>query len=298
MTAPLSGPGRGRLYALASAMSFGLVAPLAGLAYAGGASPGAGVMARLLFGLIGAALALSLLRRAWWPRAPEWPATGLVALAWTALTVCYMASFYFIPVSLAVLIFFTFPVLIAILAPLVDGQRPQWAAVAAALLAFAGLALALGPAVDGLDWRGCALAAVAALGATSALILSRRLLAEQDLFGFSFQLHFLCVLAVTAGFVVAGPPGLPDGPRGWLGLAGVGVFYAVAVLLQFGAIRLAGAARASVMFNAEPIVTMLGAALILGEHLASWQIAGAALVVAAVLWSSLRDRVAPVGVVH
>lgn len=286
----LSNPQRGRLYALGSAISFGTVAPLAGLAYAGGASPGVVVMARFLFGLVTAAMVVALLNRPWTARRSAWRSTGLVTIAWLVLTVSYMASFYYIPVSLAVLIFFTFPVLIAVAVPLVERRRPEWVSVLAALLAFVGLALALGPEVGALDWRGCVLGSLAAIGAMSAFMLSRRLVVEQDMFAFSFHLHFLCVLAVTLAFLAGGPPALPVGRLAWSGLAGVGVFYAVAVLLQFGAIRLAGPARASVMFNAEPIITMIGAGLILGERMGSWQITGATLVIGAVLWSTRMDR--------
>ena len=280
---------RGRLCALGSAAAFGTVAPLAGLAYAGGASPGAVVMARLLFGAVAAAAVVGALNRRWSLQRSEWRGTALVAAAWILVTVSYMASFYYIPVSLAVLIFFTFPVLIAIVAPLVDGRRPEPVTLAAAVLAFIGLALALGPDIGGLDWRGCVFGVLAALGATSTFILSRRLVVEQDMFAFSFHLHVVCVLVVVAAFPLIGWPDLPVVAGAWAGLAGVGVFYAVAVLLQFGAIRLAGPARASIVFNAEPVITMVGAALLLGERLGPWQITGAALVIGAVLWSTRAD---------
>lgn len=286
----LSAPQRGRLCALGSAVAFGMVAPLAGLAYVGGASPGSSVMARLLFGLVTGALAVAVLNRPWLPRASAWRATVLVAVAWTTLTVAYMASFYFIPVSLAVLIFFTFPVLIAVVEPVVDGRRADPVTIGCAVVAFIGLGCALGPGIEGLDWRGCALAALAALGATTALILSRRLVVEQDLFSFSLHLHALCVAALLVAFTVLGPPDLPGNAAGWMGLLGVGVFYAVAVLLQFGAVRLAGPSRAAVMFNAEPIITMVAAALLLGEQLGGWQLLGATLVIGAVLWSTRVDR--------
>jgi len=270
-------------------VSFGAVAPLAGLAYAGGASPGAVVLARLLFGALGAAVVVAALHRHWALRRRQWRGTALVAVAWMVLTVCYMASFYYIPVSLAVLIFFTFPVLIAVVAPLVDGRRPEPVTLAAALLAFLGLALALGPDLRGLDWRGCALGFLGALGAMSAFILSRRLVVEHDMFAFSFHLHVICVLVVAAAFATIGLPDLPLIADAWAGLLGVGLFYAAAVLLQFGAIRLAGPARASIMFNGEPIITMVGAALLLGERLGPWQLAGAVLVIGAVLWSTRAD---------
>jgi drug/metabolite transporter (DMT)-like permease len=40
------------------------------------------------------------------------------------------------------------------------------------------------------------------------------------------------------------------------------------------------------MFNAEPVFTVLGAALLLGEHLGPGQVAGAVLVIAGVLLST------------
>ena len=283
---------RGRFAAFGSAVSFGAVAPLAGLAYAGGASPGAVVLARLLFGTVAGAVVVAVLNRPWAIPRSEWRATAFVAVAWVAVTVTYMASFYYIPVSLAVLIFFTFPVQIALVAPLVDRRRPEPVTLAAALLAFAGLVLALGPDLGGLDWRGCGLAFVAALAAMSTFILSRRLVVEQDMFAFSFHLHLVCVLAVMAAMSVTGLPAAPLRLEAWTGLLGVGVFYVSAVILQFMAIRLAGPARASIVFNAEPIITMVGATLLLGERLGPWQLAGASLVIVAVLVSTRADSAA------
>lgn len=281
---------RGRLCALGSAASFGMVAVLAGLAYAGGASPGTVVLSRLLSGVLAAAAVVVVLHRQWSLRRSEWRGTALVAVAWMVVTVAYMASFYYIPVSLSVLIFFTFPVQIAIIAPLVDGRRPEAVTLGAALAAFLGLVLALGPDIQGLDWRGCGLAFLAAIGGMSTFILSRRLVVEQDMFTFSFHLHTVCVLAVLLALPVIGLPDLPATTRGWVGVAGVGLFYVLAVVMQFAAIRLAGPARASIMFNAEPVITMVAAGLLLGELLGTWQIAGAALVIAAVLWSARADR--------
>jgi drug/metabolite transporter (DMT)-like permease len=289
------GIGHGRLAALGSAISFGIVAPLAGLAYDGGASPGVVVMARLLFGLAAAAGAVGLLRRGWALPRRDWPGTLAVALAWTLVTVAYMASFYFMPVSLAVLIFFTFPVLIALVEPLVARRRPAPASIATALLAFGGLALALGPDMGGLDRRGFALALLAALGATTTFILSQRLVADRDMFAFSFHLHLVCVPVAALTLPLIGGLAWPAGGFAWLGLTGVGLFYVSAVLLQFAAIRRAGPARASIVFNAEPVITIVGAGLVLGEVLRPMQWTGAALVIVAVLLSARIDRPVPAG---
>ncbi len=281
---------KGRLAALGSAASFGTVAPLAGLAYSEGASPGAVVAARLLFGLAAAAITVAVLNRPWRLPRSEWRGTLLISAAWIVVTVAYMASFFYIPVSLAVLIFFTFPVQIALVAPLVQGRRWEAVTLGAASLAFLGLALALGPDVGALDLRGCVLAFCAAVGAMATFILSRRLVTEQDMFAFSFHLHWICVVVVATALIAWGLPAVPAGVSGWIGLTGVGVFYVSAVLLQFTAIRLAGPSRASIVFNAEPIITMLGAALLLGERLGPWQLTGACLVIAGVVLSTRADQ--------
>lgn len=290
----MSGPSRtvlgGRLAALASASAFAGVSTLAGFAYTGEATPVAVVAARLLFGFAGTLLVVVVLRRPWAIPRREWLPTLGITVAWLVVNVGYMASFYYIPVSLAVLIFFTFPVQTALVGPLVAGRRPDAATLVAALVAFGGLALALGPDLSGLDWRGCALAFLAAVGLMSTFLLSRRLVVQQDMFTFSFNLHLACAVAVTGYILATGGLALPSGAAALLALFGVGLFYVVAVSLQFLAIRLTGPARASIVFNAEPVVTILAAAVVLGESLGLAQLAGATLVVAGVLLSARADR--------
>lgn len=280
----------GRLAAFASASAFAGVSTLAGFTYAGDATPVAVVAARLLFGFAGTLVVVAVLRRPWTIPRREWRPTLVITVAWLTVNVCYMASFYYIPVSLAVLIFFTFPVLTALVGPLASGRAPDAATLLAALTAFAGLALALGPDLAGLDWRGCALALAAAVGLMSTFLLSRRMVVNQDMFTFSFNLHLACAVAVTGYIVVGGGLPLPTGGAARLALVGVGLFYVAAVFLQFLAIRLIGPARASIVFNAEPVVTILAAALLLGESLGPAQVAGAALVVGGVLLSARTDR--------
>jgi drug/metabolite transporter (DMT)-like permease len=276
----------GRLAAIASATSFAGVSMFAGFVYAGGATPASVIAARLLFGLFGTFAVVAWLRRPWMVPAREWRPTLVVAFAWLAVNVCYMASFYYIPVSLAVLIFFTFPVQVALIGPLLARRRPEPVTLGAALIAFAGLALALGPDLGELDWRGCALAFAAAVALMTTFLMSRRLVVDQDMFTFSFNLHLLCGVAVVAYLGGTGGVALPDAPIAIAALLAVGVFYILAVCLQFFAIRTAGAPQSSIMFNAEPVFTVLGAAVFLGEHLGMGQAAGAILVIVGVLLST------------
>jgi len=281
---------KGRLAALGSAASFAAIPPLARIAYDAGATPGTIVLARLGFGAAAAVAVVSLLNRPWRIPRGEWTGTLAVAVAWMLVTVGYMASFYYIPVSLAVLIFFTFPVQIAVVAPLVERRPPDRITLGGALIAFTGLLLALGPDLGVLDWRGCALAFTAAIGAMATFILSQRLVVEQDMFSFSFHLHLACLAIIGVALPGVGVPSVPANAWGWAAVIAVGVFYVMATLLQFGAIRLAGPARASMVCNAEPVITMIAAAVILGERLGPWQVTGAALVIGAVVLSARADQ--------
>ena len=138
------------------ATTFGLVTTQSRLAYDGGSNTLTVVLVRattfaLLFG------AFLLFRR---PRARlSW--SGFLATLWMGALLLVMSAGYlgavaYIPVSLAALIFYTFPFYVAILASL-TGREPMTRLKAAALVAaFAGLVLALGPSFDVLNWRGIA----------------------------------------------------------------------------------------------------------------------------------------------
>ena len=76
----------------------------------------------------------------------------------------YQGSVAFIPVSLAALVFYTFPLLVGAVCGRGRTRSHDRRQGAALLAAFLGLALALGPEFGALDWRGIALALLAAVG--------------------------------------------------------------------------------------------------------------------------------------
>jgi drug/metabolite transporter (DMT)-like permease len=63
-----------------------------------------------------------------------------------------------------------------------------------------------------------------------------------------------------------------------------------AVILYLRAVSRIGAAQASLLSTLEPIFTIALAALLLGDRLTPLQLAGAALVLGAVVLSELRAR--------
>jgi drug/metabolite transporter (DMT)-like permease len=86
---------------------------------------------------------------------------------------------------------------------------------------------------------------------------------------------------------------LPGGTATSLGLlfvAGVAAVYVVAYMVQMLSLRFAPASSVAPFYNLEPVITTAVAAVILGERLQTNQYAGAGLVLAALVASSLLGR--------
>ena len=93
------------------------------------------------------------------------------AIATLVISVSYLASVQFIPIGLAVIIFFTFPVLIMLASPVVEGKFPGFWRIIIAIFAFGGLVVAIGPSFSDLDIRGIGLATLASLARRGAVFL-------------------------------------------------------------------------------------------------------------------------------
>jgi len=65
--------------------------------------------------------------------------------------------------------------------------------------------------------------------------------------------------------------------------------YAIAIVTIFIAFALAGTIATSLTMNVEPVSSVILGFLVLGQALTAWQIAGVALVIAAVLSVRLAD---------
>src|SRR3546814_20170721 len=73
-----------------------------------------------------------------------WPVAG-IALGQLGITIGYLRAVAYIPVSLAALVFYAYPVLVAGLLPLTGRGGVGWTPAAAFLAPSAGLALARAP---------------------------------------------------------------------------------------------------------------------------------------------------------
>lgn len=268
---------------IAATFCYGAITPFAPIAYDDGATPLTIVALRsAVFALaIGAYLAfrgggITLPRRAWF-------ATMVFAGFMVLWAYSYMASVAYIPVSLAVLVFFTFPLLVALLASITGHDRMTVFKAVALIVAFAGLALALGPSWGTLDWRGVAFALAAAVIGACAYIFITPVFQNYDLMQVSFLTHVWMTLAALAYGLLARDFALPRTMAGQLPVLIVVVLYIGAFSFWALAMPLIGPVRTAGMMNLEPVISIALAALILGERLTWVQLGGAALVLLALI---------------
>jgi drug/metabolite transporter (DMT)-like permease len=286
--------------ALGAMSGFAGTTILAKFAYAAGANALTLLMFRHLF--VPAALAAYFLvrgRKMGLPRAMRNRALLLGGVL-ACNSIGYIGSVRFIPVSLAVLIFYTYPLIVALVSRLVDKKPLGRARVAALVCAFAGLGLLLGAGSHStLDWRGVALASLAAISLGNVLFWSDRLLGQAhahesaDPLAVKFHLLLGCGAGVVATFLVLGDYVPPATEAGWLSVAGFAVLYLLSFVTLFTALPMLGAVKASLLANIEPVVTLVLAALLLGERLAPAQAVGGALVIGAIVATQLGERRGP-----
>jgi drug/metabolite transporter (DMT)-like permease len=222
-------------------------------------------------------------------------------------TAAYYAGITTVDLSLAALIVYIYPPVVAVLAlqfgrPL-EGRR-AWTALA---IAVAGVVLAVGgiPATAVPPLGGLLLIIASPLLYSLWIILAARHSGERrDRTGHGSEeganaaVVGAVMLTATAGVywtvnLAIGHPVLPaDIPSAaWPGILGVAVVAGFLAVQGFyaGAQRV-GAAQASLISTVEPLWTILAASILLGERLAPIQWVGGALILAGVLLSQTRGR--------
>ena len=288
--------GLGIACALGAASLYGLVPNFVRLAYQNAVSPIESTLFRtLVIAVVFAVIAVIQRERLAVPKGAM-PSFIGQAISTFFVSVAYLGSVQFIPVGLAVIIFFLFPVLIMLLAPLVEGRNPGLLRLGIAVVAFAGLAIAVGPSFNGLDLRGIVLAALAAAGAALQFFSGRSISRYMAPAAFGSLVHLVILPPIVGIALYAGDgnlrflPGGPATSAGLLFMSGVAAVYVVAYMVHMLSLRFAPASTVAPFFNLEPVVATAVASVVLGERLQNNQYAGGGLVLAALVASSFIGR--------
>jgi len=203
----------------------------------------------------------------------------------------YMGAIQYIPVSVAVLVLYTYPILVGLISSLAERTALTPLRLSALILAFVGLALALNVEASSLpDWRGVALAFIASLGMAVMVVGSSRTMRGAEPSAVNLHLLVSASVLFLVLLVAGGGPAWPHTASGQQALIGVLVTFATAQITLIAAIRHAGSVLAAAVMNLEPIITVALAVTVVGESLTLRQLVGAALVIAAIYLTSRPER--------
>jgi drug/metabolite transporter (DMT)-like permease len=276
-----------------SAVTFGVMPILARFAYASGCD--ATTLLFLRFTSAGLVLAAWLfIRRIPLPKGGTlWGLVGMGALGYVGQSLCYFTSLTLIPASLTALLLYLYPILVTVFAALIYKERITILKGAALLLALCGAVMVIGFSQGGNP-------AGIALGVAAAVIYSVYILAGTKIMRGTAALPATTVIIASAGLVycvIAAIRGVhfPTTTGGWLSVAGLSLLSTVVAIGTFlaGLDRI-GPGNAATLSTLEPVVSVLLAALLLGEHMTPVNLAGGALILlAAVLLARGEIRQQP-----
>lgn len=209
---------------------------------------------------------------------------------------CLYAAVARIPVALALLAFYTFPMLLALLSWATGGERPGARTLVAMPVALAGLALALdvlGQAGDvAARWAEIGAGVGWALGAATAfalvLLLTTRWMSDVDGRVRTFYTTGVAAVLVIAAGSATGAFAAPQDATGWIALAALTVLYGSAITSLFVLLPRLGAVNNAVVLSFEPIAVLAIAWVVLGQTVAPLQIVGAFVVIGAIAFLGAR----------
>src|SRR6185312_15675401 len=170
----------GVVVALAAAAGYAVANISATLAYQGGSNPMTVAATRFLVPTVALLLWLRLTGVSLVLPRRDTLLAILLGLVTAVYTWALLRSFSALPFALAVLIFYLFPLLAAVIAAVFGWEKFNWKIGAAIVLALVGLALALGVRGGNLDAGGIVLSLIAAVGLAVVIVVSSRLFGGGD----------------------------------------------------------------------------------------------------------------------
>ena len=215
-------------------------------------------------------------------------------------SLCLYSAVARLPVALALLAFNTFPIWTALWAWVVYREPPARPLLVAMPVILVGLTLALDVfgAASGLgaagQWArigtGVAFALAAAGTFGLALVLTQHEVGDVDGRVRTATTMGMAGLVALGTVTLQGGFHLPQAATGWWGLAALTCLYGTGFTIMFTVLPRLGVVGNSAIMNVEPVFALVLAWLVLGQVIAPVQIAGALVVVGAVVALGLRKR--------
>jgi len=272
---------------LLSALGFGSMAIFAKIAYASGLTPT--MLLTLRFGLAVALLApVVWIMRVRLPRGRALAGFAFMGALYTAQSQSYFTALVHASSGLVGLLLYVYPVLVTVLAVALGWEKLDRRTVALLALAISGMAVMLGG-----DLQGTALGITLGLAAAGIyavyIVIGGRLTQGTD--PLAATLVVMAAAAVGNGSIaVTSGAALPSDATTWLAILAIAFATVVAIACFLVGIKYVGPAQASIISTLEPVITLCLGIALLGESASAGQLAGGAMVLAAVVMLANRPK--------
>ena len=260
-----------------AALFVGLVTTFARIAYDSGSNPATQVFLRsLCMMLVLGGLQLALGRSLMLPRRTILT-TMVFGICILVMSFGYLSSVFYINVSLAVLLLYTYPLMVGVASPLLGRERMTWMKALCLIGAFAGLVVASWEGFGTLDWRGIAFALAAAGSIAVIGLFGGAAMSRAHPFAMNAWMNIWVVLAVGLYLVATQGAQFPQTAAGWLATFAICVCYTLGILFLFLGLMLISPAQSALTMNLEPLFSTIAAILLLHEAVALRQWFGLAM---------------------
>jgi drug/metabolite transporter (DMT)-like permease len=283
-------------FILLTSLQFGSVVVLGKIATRDGGLPIASLLA-VRFAIAAALLAAALLafRRSLQAAKGEgWRLAALGVAGYAVEAGFFFAGLKHATAAAATLLFFTYPVAVALIAFVLGRGLPGWllgGALAAAVGGAAIVAVA-GGGVD-IDGLGVLLELASSLTFAFYLIGADAVLKRTNSLVGAMWVAAAAAAALAVYAVATGDAQAPRGWHQWGPVLGMGVFTAGAFATLFAGLRRLGAVRTAILSATEPLTAATLAAIFLGERVGVGTLLGGTLILAAAIAASVARARAP-----
>ncbi|WP_374650470.1 DMT family transporter [Dongia sp.] len=282
-----------------------LITTFASLAYQDGATPMLLVWSRFTALVMALGIILKLSGGTFRLPKRNFRATFWIAICLMMMSVGYLSSVAFIKVSLAVILLYTYPLLVAVFAALSGRERIGPMRALLLVAAFAGLVIALGRDIGltvdlagiafdssqiSLDWRGAALALVASLGVAGFITWGGAYLDGVDSRVMNFWANLWMIGLATLYVSLVGGAALPASGMGWIGYLGATACYVMAMICWFASMKTLSPTETAMTLNLEPAISLVAATVVLGEASSAQQWIGTIILLISIIFSSVAGR--------
>lgn len=270
----------GMLLIVISAVSFGVMPVFARFAYVAGAD--AITVLLLRFGIAAVVMAaIMLVRKEPFPRGRV--LMGLVlmgACGYAGVSLAYFMALTMASAGLVALLLYLYPALVMVLSVVFLRERLGLVKIGELLLALTGIALMIG--VTGkASALGLLLGMVAAVLYAIYILVGSRIVHQTGSIA-SSAIIMASAATVFAGIVAIKGPALPQSVAGWGAVVAIALISTVIAFVTFFAgLKRVGPVTASMLSTCEPVVTVVLAALVLGETMGFVQLLGGVFILLA-----------------